>query len=337
MSFEWIQDDGMKVTAIVGICKNAGKTSLLNHLLRTHAGIRFGVFSTGIDGEELDSVFRTPKPSVELPPDTLFCCDSLSLDALGGKVEVLASLADIQRPLWIVRSLYQLSSMITGPASMNEQIALSQKLLQLGAEKVLVDGSLDRKSIVLSPSVDAVVLVIGASFGEPPEVERELRRLIMLASLPQYKSNPAELELLANSDEILIFDRQNWLPTGLQTLSGMEGELRILAGKNTFLSKLYLPGAVTSSSLGHLINLLQDRDSCLILRHPDCLKLSLPDLEKLASRTFLEALIPFRIKGFAINSEGVGIASTDAAHFRSHLRASFPQLDLTDIMELTHA
>lgn len=348
MSFAWISDDGVRVIAIVGICKNAGKTSLLNHLLRAcsdknaygdvfESKIRFGVFSTGIDGEERDSVFNTAKPAVKLPANTLFCCDAMALDSLGGAVEILASLSNPQRPLWIARSLYRLDTMITGPASVVDQIELSRQMLALGAGKILVDGSLDRKSIALSPDVDAVVLVLGASYGNPAKLETELKRLLRLAALPVFDTGPDEYKLLLGSDELLTSDGLTWQSTSLQTLSGKESELDKMLRNNLSSSRLYIPGAVTNSSLDALLSLLPKRPYTLVLRHPDCLKLDISSLQKLAERVELTTLIPFRLKGFAINSEGVGLASEDAARFRSRLRTSFPQLDLIDIMELTHA
>lgn len=337
MSFNWITDDGNKTLAIVGICKNAGKTSLLNYILRSYPSICFGVFSTGIDGEEQDSVFQTPKPAVELPSGTLFCCDSNTLDALGGSVEVLEALPDPQRPLWVARALHKLSSMITGPATLRDQISLGQLLLEFGADKVLVDGSLDRKSIALSPDVDAIALVAGASFGPMEELETELGRLLKLSKLPVYPAGHDEHRLLTASEDILLHDGNSWHSSGLQTLAGKQKEFLNSVRKLGPISKTYLPGALTANGLETLQSVLSSDQAALIVRHPDCLKLEAGLLDEMMLCTDLHTLIPFRIKGFAVNPEAVGIASEDATNFRLRLRNCFPELELVDIMETTYA
>ena len=337
MSFNWITDDGIRTLAIVGICKNAGKTSLLNYILRSYPAISFGVFSTGIDGEEQDSVFHTPKPAVELPSGTLFCCDSSTSDARSVPVDVVEALPDPQRPLWVARALHKLSSMITGPATVRDQISLGKRLLELGVDKVLVDGSLDRKSIALSPDVDAIALVAGASFGPMEELETELGRLHKLSRLPVYHAGHDEHRLLTASEDILLHDGNTWRSSGFQSLTGHMKEFLESARKFSPISKIYLPGALTASGLETLQSVLSSDQAALIVRHPDCLKLEAGLLDEMILSNDLQTLIPFRIKGFAVNPEAVGIGSEDATNFRLRLRNCFPELKLVDIMETTYA
>ncbi|MBN2830448.1 MAG: hypothetical protein JXR56_09030, partial [Candidatus Cloacimonetes bacterium] len=54
------------VVAITGLSKNAGKTSLLNWLIRSFPDYRYGITTTGRDGEEKDLVFGTDKPKVKV-------------------------------------------------------------------------------------------------------------------------------------------------------------------------------------------------------------------------------------------------------------------------------
>ena len=62
-----------KTVSIVGMAKNAGKTTALNYLLEEayDEGFRMGVTSTGRDGETSDLVFETDKPKVYLFEDTI--------------------------------------------------------------------------------------------------------------------------------------------------------------------------------------------------------------------------------------------------------------------------
>ena len=56
--------------SIVGMCKNAGKTTMLNWLL-AHTGRRqiLGLTSIGRDGESTDVVTGTEKPSIFVPAE----------------------------------------------------------------------------------------------------------------------------------------------------------------------------------------------------------------------------------------------------------------------------
>lgn len=331
MSFDWITGDGDTTIAIIGISKNAGKTSLLNYLVKSHPDMGFGVFSTGIDGEEEDSVYKTPKPSVVLPPNTLFCCDSHSLEPHGGSVELLASLPDTQRPLWIARSLFQIETQITGPATMVAQIELCRAMIKLGAKKILIDGSLDRKSITLSNMLDATILVAGASFGEMSELETELERLMLLNQIPVLKTDEP---LDDDSEEPKVFDGKSWHKSGLETLASMEAEFLSFANSVDNITRVYIPGVISSGGFATFMEAFPRGKTQLVVRHPDCLKLDLSQIRTLALKAELACLIPFGIKAIAINSEAIGTASEDAALFRNRLRTKFHVLPMIDIMEL---
>jgi len=328
---------GDAAIAIVGICKNAGKTSLLNHLLALRGEQVWGVFSTGIDGEETDTVFKIPKPRVRLGPGIIFCCDTPILDSHGSSVSVLEKLAFSAplRPLWLAQSEIPIQTEITGPATLSGQINALERMQSLGAEKVLIDGSLDRKSIALSDAVDGVALLIGASFGSIPQIIAELKRLELLNRITAYsdtvKGYP-EYCLLLDSEQVLVQRDKEWEPSGMASLLGDEKELRALLERP--LRKIYIPGAITDAVFSRIKEPLQKAGPPIVLRHPDCLKLSYPKLEQFAKEFSAQALIPFKIRSFVLNSMSVGTQTVDAAEFRGRLRGEFPHLDLPDIREL---
>ena len=337
MQFQWIAGDGVKVIAIVGTSKNAGKTSLLNHLLWQHQKLNFAVFSTGIDGEKEDAIFLKPKPAVQLYAGNIFCCDANALNDLGSKVEILASIDEPGRELFIARSLGMVKSMITGPATVKAQSILAKRMLALGADKVLVDGSLDRKSIALSPKIDAIALVLGASFGNFQELELELKRLSWLKNMSLYNTDARSFAILEPAEELMFFSGKLWQDSGCASLN-IESQKLIKAAKSQKeLQGIYVPGSITAKSLNNLYAMLPDKAALLLVRHPDCLKLNLHQLMELDQRYQLKCLTEFKIRGYAINSEAIGHQSKDADHFRSKLRTAFPQLDLIDIMEVKSA
>lgn len=331
-SFGWIQS--VRAVALVGICKNAGKTTLLNHLLVQRQQGVWGVFSTGIDGEEQDSVFRVPKPPVKLDPDTLFCCDTPILDKLGSSVEVLEKFSpgSAPRQLWLARSLSPLQTEITGPGSVSLQISVLNRMRSLGARKVLIDGSLDRKSIAFSADVDAVAVLIGASFGPLTAIIGEIRRLELLNYLPTLAVKSQERAMLAGSAGILSRRNGRWSETGLGSLLGSEKALKRLLEEG--LDAIYIPGALTDVVYDRIREALAASKAQMIFRHPECLKLSLNRLERCLEELRPRVLIPFRIRAWVLNSASVGARAIDTAEFRAKLRQAFPSLDLPDLMEL---
>ncbi len=331
-SFGWIQ--AVRAVALVGICKNAGKTTLLNHLLSLHGKGLWGVFSTGIDGEESDTVFRVPKPAVKLGPDLLFCCDTPALDKAGSGVEVLEKLsADTSsRPLWLARSRTFLQTEITGPGPVSRQIELLSRMQAWGAEKVLIDGSLDRKSIALSEAVDAVAVLIGASFGPLSAIIGELRRLEQLNALPSPDLTEREYRLLLASERILSHRDGKWADTGLDSLFGARKALKELLEDD--LEAIYIPGALTEIVLASLRESLAASGVRIYFRHPECLKLGPAILERFVEEFGPRVLIPFRIRAWVLNTASVGAPAIDAAEFRAKLRQALPQLELPDIREL---
>ncbi len=336
-AFDWLGDEGIRVIALAGICKNAGKTTLLNHFLRMTEIQRCGVFSTGIDGEETDTVFHTPKPSVRLAAGQLFCCDTTTLDSHGAAVSILEKLraGTALRPLWLARTEVPVETSITGPSSVRAQISVLRRMQSNGAQRVFIDGSLDRKSIALSEAVDAVAVLAGASFGSVSAIRSELRRLELLNQLPrplEIPANSAWDKFLRHSEQICARNGELWQETPLASLIGTDKELKdLLEGKP---DALYIPGALTDGLLAKLRHLWLESGVQLLFRHPECLKLTLPKLEQFCSEFDPRVLVPFKIRSFALNSLALGAPETDADEWRQKLRGAFTHMALPDIREL---
>lgn len=152
--------------SIVGMEKNAGKTVTLNALLDQayHAKRVIGLTSIGRDGERKDLVTATQKPSVFVTEGTYVAtAESLFLKA-EGQLEIL-EITDFNTSMGkIVIGKVILSGEIeiAGPCSNDQLILLIEKLKSHGANLVIVDGAIDRKSSA-SPSVtQGTILATGA-------------------------------------------------------------------------------------------------------------------------------------------------------------------------------
>ena len=155
-----------KTLSIVGMAKNAGKTTALNYLIEEaiDEGIVLGVTSTGRDGESQDLVTGTEKPRVYLEEDMLVAVPTLLYDLADAGLEVLkkTKYSTAIGELLICKVKDAGYVQVAGPVINAEQKKICDEMLELGCELVLIDGAIDRKSIASPETSDAIILATGA-------------------------------------------------------------------------------------------------------------------------------------------------------------------------------
>lgn len=327
----WLPQIG--VIAIAGICKNAGKTTLLNETLKLYPEYRWAVFSTGIDGEDRDTVFDHAKPKVRLPHGSLFVCDINTVNRHGSDLAVIEKLPRPTRPLWIARAMTDLETEITGPSTVKEQVHLISMLTRLGVDKVLVDGSLDRMAISQSHLVEAVILAVGASFGTMEEILEELERIELLSGIHQATTVFRTGAITTTTpDTILLKAKKGWVDTGIASVIGHEKQIIELLTPE--VPGIMIPGALTSSSFKLLRSAFAGLRKGLVISHPVVLKLDLNELKQLLATCPVQCQKSFQVKSIALNSWAAGAKPQDALEFREKIRGRFPSRELIDTMEV---
>lgn len=165
-----------KVISIVGMAKNAGKTVTLNHLIEEAAerDITLGLTSIGRDGENLDVVTATEKPMIYVYEGTYIATSEKTLNLGDAKIEII-KVTNYRTPMGkiVIGKVRQSGYVqIAGPQTSKEVREISDKLVELGSEIVLVDGALNRLSSA-SPSIsEGCVLATGAV------VSRDMNKVI---------------------------------------------------------------------------------------------------------------------------------------------------------------
>lgn len=161
---EW---DGVKTLSIVGMCKNAGKTTVLNRLLSEKpCGEVWGLTSIGRDGESTDVVTGTEKPGIYVPEGTLIATAKDMLKLCDVTKEILAA-TGIPTPLGEVIVLRAKSAgyvQLAGPSITTQLRTVSALFFELGAARSIIDGALGRKSLGARSVADGVILCTGASY-----------------------------------------------------------------------------------------------------------------------------------------------------------------------------
>ncbi len=174
--------------AVVGLAKNCGKTTALNHLVKEYTARQAGVAvtSAGRDGEERDALTMQPKPPVELPEGALAATAEDTLKRWKASYRVVTRLG-VESPMGeilVVEATEEGDAEIAGPPKLESVMDAVRELRKLGAKRVLIDGAFDRIAVGHPGLSDAVVLAAGAVLAASPlSVARIVAEKVDLLSL----------------------------------------------------------------------------------------------------------------------------------------------------------
>ena len=156
--------DASPVT-VIGLCKNAGKTTAMRRLMAELGDECLGLTSVGRDGESTDLVTGTEKPDLYIKQGDLFATARGMLTLCDATLEVVG-LTDVMTPLGPVGVFRALSDgyvQLAGPSAAGQLPPLTDTFLALGAQRVLIDGAAGRKSLAGAGVEGVALLCTGAS------------------------------------------------------------------------------------------------------------------------------------------------------------------------------
>jgi hypothetical protein len=178
-----------KTVFITGSGKNAGKTTFLNYLipnLRNKVD-SLAYLTIGIDGEQQDMIFGTPKPSIYTETDDyIVTCDSaiFTSDAVFEIVEVFPFSNKLGK-LLLVKTLRAGSVELIGPEN-NTQ--LNYILNFLKTEKkintILVDGAVNRITQITSAQNSEFIYVMKISSKDLMTSINRIKTLSLVKNFP---------------------------------------------------------------------------------------------------------------------------------------------------------
>ena len=188
-----------KTMSIVGMCKNAGKTTMLNWLLTAgHLRGTLGLTSIGRDGESTDVVTGTEKPGIFVREGTLIATAKDML-RLGDVTKEILMTTGIPTPLGEVVIMRARSAgyvQLAGPSITTQLRSVSESFFALGAEKSVIDGALGRKSLGARAVAEGVILCTGASYNASMEkVIADTVHIYRLMNLPKAETLPPKCRL----------------------------------------------------------------------------------------------------------------------------------------------
>lgn len=258
MSKELIRQlESVQSMSIVGMCKNAGKTTMLNWLLsHTGRGRILGLTSIGRDGESTDVVTGTEKPSIFVPAGTLVATAKDML-RLGDVTKEILMTTGIPTPLGeviIMRARSDGYVQLAGPSITAQLKSVSQRFYELGASQSIIDGALGRKSLGARQVAEGIVLCTGASYHMSMEkVIADTVNIYRIMNLPKAETMPPEPE------------------EGLEKCLRQHGEALVT-------------GALTDTMVLPLLRSGVLRNGRLVVQDPSKVLLTPDTLDKLATR-----------------------------------------------------
>lgn len=275
--------------SIIGMCKNAGKTTVLNQIIREAAGSgqTLALTSIGRDGEDKDRVTGTQKPGIYVARGTLVATAAQLIVRHCDVTREILDTTGISTPLGevvLLRARSDGAIELAGPSMTSQLAGLREAFFRFGAHRVLIDGALSRKTLCSRRVSEATVLCTGASYHKSIHtVVEDTAYHCRLLTLPE-TGDPAvrsQAEALGDFRGTVIFgDGGPWtLPAGL----ALADALRQAPAEGA--RAVFFGGALTDFSLKPLLmSSAPLKGLCFVVQDSSKLLLKRDSFEKLARR-----------------------------------------------------
>ncbi len=326
-----------KALSIVGMAKNAGKTTALNYLIEEAMddGIALGITSTGRDGEMEDLVTGTEKPRVYLDEGALVAVPAQLYELADAGLEVLKKTpySTAIGTLLICRVMDAGYVQVAGPVINAEQKKLCDEMLELGCELVLIDGAIDRKSIASPETSDAIILATGAVISRKlDKVVEETAHVVNL-----YKTAELEDGIYRNAIEKNNFDNklmtvsEDGSVKKLDLLTGLGQSRKIDHAIEPDTRYVYVPGAFTNSVVNE-INLKKLKQVEFVFKDPTKIFVNPMDWKNLRKRGFTCSVLKnIEIAAITVNPWAPAGYTFDNRVLLKEMQEAIPDIPVIDV------
>jgi hypothetical protein len=305
--YSLIAESGALSVAVIGLVKNAGKTTVVNALM-ANCSHRFGLTSLGLDGERTDHLTGLAKPRIAPPAGTLVATTIGSLDRSHYDMPVLRELPFVTPLGRVVIGAASGDGQVevSGPTTLNELRATIAALIELGAEQVLVDGAINRLGSASPRVSDGLIMATGGMVADSLDdiVETTTATLDMLL-LPQASAATRALVTAQgpSAARAISFDengRAEALELGTVVGEGVTVAREVERRKT---HTLFIGGAVTQEFVDDFTRVLPPRRRLrIVVRDATVLVLPPATVTRFRRRSIaLEVLTPLRVLAVTAN------------------------------------
>jgi hypothetical protein len=336
--------------AFVGLAKNTGKTETLTCALRAlqESGRCVGVTSMGRDGEERDVIdIRIEKPRIDLPAGSLVATTEALLRAGAVAHEPLVQ-TGVRTPLGrvvVARLLARGTVEVAGPSAAQDVRAVSDAMLDHGAERVLIDGAVDRRA-ASSPAVsDGLVMSTGAALHEQIEqVVVRTRDAVDLVRLPEMDDR-SEIgqrvrAIAASQRASVLVGEGDQEPVALHpqfVLTSTAEDIAGLLRANPDARHLVVRGALCEPFLEELLSAARGRELQLTVADATKVFLSRRGCDWYRRQGLsIRVLAPIELLALTVNPVAPQSHSFDSERLRALLEDAIPDVPTLDVRDPAH-
>ncbi len=326
-----------KTLSIVGMAKNAGKTTALNFLIEEamDEGIVLGITSTGRDGETQDLVTGTEKPRVYLDQGTLVSVPSQLFGLADAGLEILrrTKYSTAIGELLICKVQDAGYVQIAGPVINSETKKLCQDMFGLGCDLVMIDGAIDRKTIASPETSDAIILATGAVLSRSmKKVVEETAHVVHLYGLPEFEENDKVTEFIRqdNYEHIIAFNDKGEGKV-LDLVTGLGAARYIDDAIEEDTRYIFIPGAFTNSVVADITN-KHLKQVEFILKDPTKIFVNIMDWGQLRKRGFkVKVLKNIEIAAITVNPWSPQGYTFDSDILIEEMKKLIPDMPIIDV------
>ena len=326
-----------RTLSIVGMAKNAGKTTALNFLIEEaiDEGIQLGITSTGRDGESQDLVTGTEKPRVYLEEDMLVAVPTLLYDLADAGLEVVkkTKYSTAIGELLICRVKDAGYVQVAGPVINAEQKLLCRDMMELGCSLILIDGAIDRKSIASPDTSDAIILSTGAVLSRKlNKVVEETAHVVNLYRTPELEEGVIRDAITENNfdDKIMLVNGDGKIKK-LDLATGLGAAKEINGAIDEDTRYIYIPGAFTNSVISD-ISLKNLKQVQFVLKDPTKIFVNAMDWGIFRKKGLrVSVLKNIEIAAITVNPWAPAGYTFDNRFLLEEMRKAIPDISIIDV------
>ncbi len=325
--------------AIIGLSKNAGKTTCLNHIAAawqdSSQSRPLALTSIGRDGESEDILSGYEKPRIYVPKGTLIASAQGALQHSDALLEIL-ELSKIRTALGeviVCRALSDGYVELAGP-SVAEDIQPIENLMRQHEPECLfiIDGALSRRSQAGSGMSEAAFLCVSAETSTDPEALADKTHfalnLLQTPALPQdmanlfaqaNKSHPKKRTIMLNGERLNLHISTLDTPA----LVGYGKDIANALRPGTHF--IYLQGALTNQVLQELLSETHFANLTLVVEDGTRLFIKQNSFQKLRDRKIeIAVLHPLDVRLVCLNPTRADGQCLDSQPYLAEMRKKLP-------------
>ncbi len=332
--------------SIIGICKNAGKTTLLNQLLKEFDKSKYitAITSIGIDGESIDQNYKTWKPKIKVYKNNYFATTKNCIKNKNVIILENTSISTFFGDIYICKALEDTYIEIIGPRTLNSIKKLNY-ILKKYSNNIIIDGALDRVSSCSPFISDYYFLSISPGyFNSINELEPKLfeikekffQNINISSNIKNYilkKENINNILFFYNSKSNIATKIENNL-YGLKTkYDSLISDINTVKTQIKSLNGIYIPKSFTNNHFKSILQNISTQNFKIFLLDQSKNFLSLDNLKLAKSKNIkIIPVLQSKCKGITISSYNPKKNIISPQILNKHIKNTFEKTPSIDIL-----